>query len=58
MKLSQEAIQEFAEIYKQEFGEEISLDEAEIMAGRVIEFVSLISRPPPTEDEPYLQIYG
>ena len=57
MYLSKKAIQEFAEIYKEDFGEEISLEEAEIMGERLLEFVSMIFYPPRKKGENQDKMY-
>ena len=46
MLLSQKAIQEFKEVYKKEYGEELSDKEAEIMAQKFMEFVFMLSHSP------------
>lgn len=43
MKLSQESIREFIEIYKAEFGKEISFEEAEEMGLELLNFYQLIA---------------
>ena len=45
MKLTKQAIQEFAEIYKEEFGEKISIDEAEKLGANLINLVKVIYKP-------------
>lgn len=42
MDLSEESIQEFIEIYKQEFGEELSRDNAEDMAKKLLSLYRFI----------------
>ena len=43
MKLSQEAIQEFKEIYLQEFGEELSDEDAERRARQLLTFYEVVA---------------
>lgn len=43
MKLTDESVKEFAEIYQAEFGEELSLKEAESMGVELLEFYALIT---------------
>lgn len=45
MKLSKEAVEEFQQIYKKEFGKEISYAEAEDMGIRLINLFEVIYRP-------------
>jgi len=52
MRLSQEAIQEFKEIYQREFGKAISDDEARKIGERFIGFMEIILRPIPGVDYP------
>ncbi len=49
MKLSEEAIEEFREIYRKEFGKEISDGEAQEMGIRLIRLFKIILRPIPKE---------
>jgi hypothetical protein len=44
MNLSREAIEEFKEIYRKEFGEELSDDEASQKANNLIELFEVIYR--------------
>ena len=52
MRLSPEAIKEFQEIYRREFGKTISDDEARKIAERFITLVEIILRPIPGVDFP------
>lgn len=47
MQLSNEAIQEFKQIYKEEYGEEISDDEANKLGVNFLNFCRIIFRPLP-----------
>ena len=51
MRLSRQAIQEYKEIYKKEFGEEISDAQAEEQALRVLRLFRLLLRPLPHHHE-------
>ena len=51
MEVTPEALEEFKRIYRKEFGEDISDDEALEMAQRVLMFFSLIYRPLPGRGE-------
>jgi hypothetical protein len=51
MRISDEALDEFVEIYRQEFGEDISQDEASEMAIRILTLYTLLSKKPPGLDE-------
>ena len=53
MRLSPEAIQEFQEIYRREFGKAISDDEARKIAERFITLIEIILRPIPGVDYPF-----
>ena len=44
MQLSKESLAEFVRIWKDEFGEELSLDEARIRAERLLEFYLLLAQ--------------
>jgi hypothetical protein len=50
MQISDEDLEEFRRIYKEEFGEEISLAEAQTMGNRLIELFRIIMRPLPGEE--------
>ncbi len=52
MEVTPQALEEFKRIYRKEFGEEISDDEALEMAQRVLMFFSLIYRHLPGREEP------
>lgn len=43
MKLSSESVQEFIDIYKAEFGEDLTYDEAENMGSELLSFYQLIT---------------
>jgi hypothetical protein len=45
-QLSHEAIEEFKAIYRQEFGQDISDDEARVIALRLLRLFHLLSRSP------------
>lgn len=49
MRLSSKAIQEFKEIWKDEFGEELSDAKAEEHGLRLLRFFKIITQPPPQE---------
>jgi hypothetical protein len=51
MRISDEALDEFVEIYTKEFGEDISRDEASEMATRILMLYALLSKKPPGLDE-------
>jgi hypothetical protein len=51
MRISGEALDEFVEIYGEEFGEDISRDEASDMAIRILTLYTLLSKIPPRVDE-------
>ena len=51
MPLSKEAVREFKEIYKKEFGEEISDQEALEKATNLLMLFNVIYRPIPKKDE-------
>lgn len=44
MQFSTEALDEFREIYRDEFGQDITRDEAAEMGNRVVEFVQILVR--------------
>ncbi len=46
MKLNPKSVQEFIEIYKKEFGKELTFAEAEEMGQELLSFYSLISKKP------------
>lgn len=48
MQLSDEDIKEFAALWKEEFGEEISKDEARRNATQLLQLYSLLIHPPGT----------
>lgn len=47
MKLSHESVQEFIAIYKAEFGEELTYEQAETMGSELLSFYQLIIPPNP-----------
>jgi hypothetical protein len=51
MRISDDALDEFVEIYKEEFGEDISRDAASEMAIRILTLYTLLSKKPPGLDE-------
>jgi hypothetical protein len=55
MRLNQEDIMEFKEIYAEEFGEQISYAEAERMASDLMQLFELLARPLPGERTPTLE---
>ena len=52
MEVTPQALEEFKRIYRKEFGEDISDDEALEMAQRVLTFFSLIYRPFSGQENP------
>lgn len=50
-QLSREAIDEFKLIYKDEFGTELSDDEVQEIAIRLLRFFGILARPSPGEME-------
>lgn len=53
MELSDKAVQEFKQIYIEEYGEDISDDEAKKMAVNLMEFCKIIFRPIPNQTPQY-----
>ncbi|HEY4506153.1 MAG TPA: hypothetical protein VJJ24_01770 [Candidatus Paceibacterota bacterium] len=51
MELSEESIAEFANIWKEQFGETLSRDRADMEAKLLLEFYYELSRPLPSEKE-------
>jgi hypothetical protein len=49
MQISEEAIEEFVLIYKEEYGEDISRAEASEMAHRLLTLYELLAQPVPGE---------
>jgi hypothetical protein len=49
MQLNIDELQEFAEIWKLEFGETISIEEARAELSRLLELLTLLNRPLPEE---------
>lgn len=54
MKLPNEAIKEFQDIYEQEFGEKLLWEDAELMASRLLVLFKIIAKPIPKSDIPVL----
>jgi hypothetical protein len=50
-QLSREAIDEFKAIYQDEFGRELSDDEVQEIAIRLLQFFGILVRPSPGETE-------
>ncbi len=53
MRISDEALDQFIEIYKEEFGEEMARAEAAEMATRLVALYKLLARPLPGGDSDY-----
>ena len=53
MRLSEQAIKEFKEIYRREYGKTISDDEAQEIGQRLIALFKIIYRPIPGKDVPF-----
>ena len=51
MELSEESIAEFAKIWKEQFGETLTRDRAEMEAKLLLDFYWELSRPLPSERE-------
>ena len=51
MALSDASLDEFIAIYAEEYGEQLSREEARIVAMRLLTFVRLISNDPPKDDD-------
>lgn len=49
MPLSDEALEEFTQIYREEFGETLTRGEASELASRVLTLYKLLARPLPSE---------
>ena len=49
-QLSQEAIEEFKAIYREEFGQTLSDDEVQEIALRLLRFFGILFEPPPGRD--------
>ncbi|MCA9734950.1 MAG: hypothetical protein H6696_14965 [Deferribacteres bacterium] len=47
MKLPDEAIKEFQDIYEQEFGEKLAWEDAELIASRLLALYKIIAKPIP-----------
>ena len=53
MRLTKEAIEEFQKLYEEEFGEQLSFEEAEIRGRELVELYKMLAEPLPSErDEP------
>ncbi len=55
MGISQKAIDEFKQLYKKQYDEDLSDDIASEAANRLVRFVDLIYKPIPKSDEPLLK---
>jgi hypothetical protein len=51
MQISNQQLKKFAEIYKREFGKEISLEEAREIIFRLLSLMRLLSKPLPLKKE-------
>lgn len=51
MRFSNDALDEFRRIYQDEFGEEITRDQAQEMGTRVVTLLRLLLRPLPSDSE-------
>ena len=51
MQIEKGALEEFRAIYRDEFGEELSVDEAQEMASNLIDLYELLMQPLPRELE-------
>ena len=51
MRFSNDALDEFCAIYRDEFGEEITRDDAQEMGARVVELLRLLLRPLPRDPD-------
>jgi len=58
MRLSKEQVEEFKQIYKEEFGKGLTDAEAEEIANRVMRLYELLSRPLPSERKDHDQAEG
>jgi len=58
MHLSKEAIEEFRQIYKQEFGEEISVEKADQLGTSLIDLFKIICKKIPEESGEELKKKG
>ena len=50
MHLDEASLREFAQIWQEEFGETLSIDEARRQASRILELCVLLYRPTPEEE--------
>ena len=55
MVLSDASLDEFIAIYAEEYGEQLSREEARPIATRLLTFIRLISNDPPPDDDPHWQ---
>lgn len=51
MRISDERVHELIDIYEQEFGETLSLEEARAMASRLVELYLALAEPTPSTAE-------
>lgn len=51
MQISDESLAKFMSIYREEFGEDISVPEARIMASELLEIMKVTCRPIPGDDQ-------
>lgn len=58
MQLSDTAIQEYIQLYREDFGEELSVGEALAIATRLVTLYALLCRPLPAENVPEAQPYA
>lgn len=52
MRLSDQAIEELREIYRQEYGQDLSPDQAAEIGSRLLDLIRLLSRPLPERGQP------
>jgi hypothetical protein len=50
MQLSDAAIQEYIRLYREDFGEELSIGEARVIATRLVTLYEVLCRPVPEEN--------
>lgn len=50
MQLSDAAIQEYIQLYREDFGEELMVGEARVIATRLVTLYELLCRPLPDQD--------
>jgi len=51
MEIPQKDLDEFKAIYKKDYGEDLSDDEAQVIAGRLISLLRIICQPVPKSGE-------